>query len=314
MHALGVGEPRKSFDACTAGNVPTDVGPAREVGRGVPDVDHRHHAEARRRLPHAVPSWMARRDPARRAAVHGVEEVGARATGTGVLQLGDRDVEVGEVDDGDCVQPIRMRRQPLGEEVVAASHTQRAIGADELELLPIATRVHEAVVDSDAVHPLDALVCRRLVLRMENHRSAPLLRASDECREQLHRRRPALRRQPGEQITGDPECEHVDAVRKLLQPRCQRVLDRVVPDGLPMRVDVDDHGCSSSQGQTLAAFDPAVNERATRFTVEAHRPGLGNSTSSASSTPSPSSAAQRYATMASTSTSPSICPSSCRAR
>ena len=73
------------------------------------------------------------------------------------LQLVDRDVEVGVVDDRDRVQAVGLRRQRLAEEVVAPAHTGGAVGPEELELLPVAAGVHQAVVDPDAVHPSDPL-------------------------------------------------------------------------------------------------------------------------------------------------------------
>ncbi len=55
VDALRVRQTRETGDAGAVGQVPSDVGPAGEVGFGVADVDDRDHPEARRRGPQRVP-------------------------------------------------------------------------------------------------------------------------------------------------------------------------------------------------------------------------------------------------------------------
>ena len=126
----------------------------------------------------------------------------------------------------------------------------RPVGArHELELLPVAAGVHEAVVDPDAVHPRDALARRRVVQRMQHHRAAADLGHAHERGQQLVRGRPVGLGQRAQQVAGDAEREHVDARRQVGEPRLERMLPLVVGDGFPVRVDVDDHVDPWSDGE-----------------------------------------------------------------
>ena len=113
-------------------------------------------------------------------------------------------------------------------------------------------RVHEAVVDADTVHPHDPFGGRRFVQRVQR---PPGLRRDSARRTREGSNSAALGRSSAgrarQQVARDPECEHVDAGRQPVSPRRQRMLARRVRDGLPVRVDVDDHGPldRSSNGQ-----------------------------------------------------------------
>ena len=231
-----------------------------------------------------------------------------------MLELVDGGVEIGEVDDRDRVQPVGLIGELLSEEVVAAAHALRPVGAEELELLPVAARVHEAVVGADAVHPRDPLGRGRRVQRVQDHRTASLPRQRDEARQQLLGRRPLGFGERGQQVARDAEGEHLDARGELVEPRLQRVVARRVARGLPMGVDVDDHPGPLSLGRPRAriqrcyeAVEPSVAERTTLSIRRAQADGFGSGTSSASRTPRPISAAQRKTTRVSMSASGSRC-------
>jgi hypothetical protein len=177
----------------------------------------------------------------------------ARAPRAGRFELLHRDVEVGVVDDGDRVEPVGLGRQLLTEEVVAAADPGGTVGAEELQLLPVATRVHQAVVDADAVHPADALRRRRVVQRVQDDRTyAPRPCAPGWGSSSIAVGRWSAGKR-GEEVTGDPERQHVEAARQLVASRRERELVAREARRLPMGVDVDDHGApqSRSAGQEL---------------------------------------------------------------
>ena len=98
-----------------------------------------------------------------------------------MLELVNGGVEIGEVNNRDRVQPLGLIGELLSEEVVAAAHALWPVRSEELELLPVAARVHEAVVGTDGVHPRDPLGRGRRVERVEDHRTASLTRKRDEA-------------------------------------------------------------------------------------------------------------------------------------
>ena len=106
VHTLGVREADQPSDTRAVGQVPADVGPSREVGRGVADVDDGEHPEAGCRVPHGVPRRVPGRDVTGRAAPHRVQEERARTAGSGVLELGDGDRRVREVEGRDRMEAV----------------------------------------------------------------------------------------------------------------------------------------------------------------------------------------------------------------
>ena len=176
-----------------------------------------------------------------------------------------RDVEVGVVDDRDRVQAVGLGCQRLAEEVVAPAHAGGAVGPEELELLPVAAGVHQAVVDPDAVHPFDSFRGRRIVQRVEDDRAAALLGHAHQVGQQLHGRRTIGLGQRAQQVAGDPEREHVETAGQLVTPGCERELVARVARGLPVRVDVDDHrwtpghGCCARNSSTSAITTSSVS-------------------------------------------------------
>jgi hypothetical protein len=242
VRALRVGEPHEAADARASRLVPADVRPALEVRRRVADVDDGDHAERHRGRPHVVPRRVGRRQTARWLARDRVQEERPCASGASAREFDDGRVEVGEVDDGDGVEPVRSIGELFGEVVVAAAHPGRPIVTDELEQLPVAARVHQAMVDADPVHPSDALCGGRVVLRMQDDGSAALVGQLDEAGQELLCAGSALGRQRAQQVAGDAEREPVGPARHPRGPGTERVVVGREARYLPMGVDVDDHG------------------------------------------------------------------------
>jgi hypothetical protein len=138
----------------------------------------------------------------------------------------------------------------LGQEVVATADPGRAV-VDELQHLPVATRVHQAVVDADPVHPRHPLGDGRVVLWVEDHGTAALLGRGDQRGEQVGRAGPSLLRERGQQVAGDGEGQQLDALRQVVEPRAERVVERSQVLDLPVRVDVDDHAAAPSRATAL---------------------------------------------------------------
>ncbi len=151
------------------------------------------------------------RPPAGSTAL-GPQEERPRAAFAGPFQLRHGRLPGGPVEDGDGVEAAVAVGQLLGQEVVAAADPGRPF-ADELQHLPVAAGVHQAVVDPDSVHPRDPLGEDRMVLRVQDHRPAALLGRGDQRRQQIRRTRPRRLRESGQQVAGDGERQQIDALR-----------------------------------------------------------------------------------------------------
>ena len=117
--------------------VPADVGPAVEVGRRVADVDRGDHPEAHRGVPDRIPRRVPGRHRGRRLALDRVEEEGAGPALPGVLELGHRGCRIGEVENGDRMEPVGLVGELFGQEVVAPSRSGGTlVVAEVLEHLP----------------------------------------------------------------------------------------------------------------------------------------------------------------------------------
>ena len=189
VRALGVREPRQPSHAGATGLVPADVGPSVEVRRCVADMDDREHSEAGRRGPHRIPRRDDRvrprpaggplpykgRRPVRRAREH-VRARQSRPPG-----------------HSDRATATAWRRSDSSASCSARKSLHRrapgAVVAEVLEHLPPTTGVDQAVVDADAIHPVDALRGRRVVHRMQHRRPTRPLGDLDQPREELTRRR-----------------------------------------------------------------------------------------------------------------------------
>ena len=88
----------------------------------------------------------------------GVEEERSRAVLAGALELGDGSARFGEIEHRDRMQSVGFAGELFGQEVVATSDALRGRSSPRYSsMLPPPTRVHEAVIDPDPIHPLDAL-------------------------------------------------------------------------------------------------------------------------------------------------------------
>ena len=184
---------------------------------------------------------MARRDVATGAAVLGVEKEAATAFGAHALELGHSRVDVAEIDDGHGVQAIGVIRELVGEVRVAPRRGAGTIRAQELDHLPIAAGVHQRVRDAEPVHPRDTLARCRLMARVNGGRTLVVDAASGEVRDQGGRFGPAMRGQPGEQITRERMCEPVEGLGQSVLKAFEWMAARRERRRFPVRVDIDDH-------------------------------------------------------------------------
>ena len=240
--ALGsTGTANNRLDIGATGLVPSDVGPAVEVGRRIADVDRRDHPEVDRGLPDDVPFGVPGCSGTGRTAVDGVEEEDAVPARTRPGELGRGGSEVGEVHDRDAVETVGVIGETLGEEVVAPAHSNRTIRTKELEQLPIPTRVHQAVVDADGVHPRHPLGRCRIVLRMQDDGAATLLSHAGERGHQGPAVGAVAIGQRPKEIAGHAVREELYAGGQAVEPWLERVLAGRERADFPVRVDVD-HG------------------------------------------------------------------------
>ena len=157
-------------------------------------------------------------------------------------ELGGCGVEVREVDDGDAVEAVGVVGELLGEEVVATSDAGGPVGPEEFEQLPPPAGVHDAVVNADAVHPSDPLGRRGVVLGMQDHRTAAVVRHLGERRQQRATVWAVVGRERAQEVAGNAVREELDADGQPVEPRLQGMLAGCERPHFPVRVDIDDDG------------------------------------------------------------------------
>ena len=191
--------------------------------------------------------------------------------------------------------------------------TPRAGRFRGFEVLPVAARVHEAVVGADVVHPRHPLGRGRRVQGVEDYGTASLPRSAT--------RLPSNSSDDGRADSGSVASKSPRRQRRA--SRCSWGAGRATaPAGGPLaRGPWLPNGCqrrrSSWTSLALGAsariqrcyedVEPSVVERTTLSIRRAQADGFGSGTSSASRTPRPISAAQRKTTRVSMSASGSRC-------